>query len=52
MSREYPSLRIMEYVCGGAKAYGLKLLANDISEDEAEEGDYEYVLKLRGFEDK
>uniref|UniRef100_A0A914LXW6 DNA-directed DNA polymerase n=1 Tax=Meloidogyne incognita TaxID=6306 RepID=A0A914LXW6_MELIC len=41
---EYPSHEILEYCCGGAKQYGLKLLKKS-----QQEVNYDYVLKVRGM---
>uniref|UniRef100_A0A914KZ40 DNA-directed DNA polymerase n=3 Tax=Meloidogyne TaxID=189290 RepID=A0A914KZ40_MELIC len=39
---EYPKHNILEYVSGGAKQYGLKLLKKNTTE-------HEYILKVRGM---
>jgi len=39
---EYPKHNILEYVSGGAKPYGLKLLKKNTTE-------HEYILKVRGM---
>nr|CAD2125230.1 unnamed protein product [Meloidogyne enterolobii]CAD2197109.1 unnamed protein product [Meloidogyne enterolobii]CAD2200914.1 unnamed protein product [Meloidogyne enterolobii]CAD2206300.1 unnamed protein product [Meloidogyne enterolobii] len=44
LTDEYPSHNILEYCCGGAKQYGLKLQRKN------QHGDgHEYVLKVRGM---
>jgi len=43
---EYPKHRIVEYVSGGAKQYGLKLIKLDGQQQQPE---FEYILKVRGM---
>ncbi|KAH7712452.1 hypothetical protein AAVH_20196, partial [Aphelenchoides avenae] len=43
MSREYPKRRIVEFICGGPKNYGLRHV------DRVTGADERFVLKVRGF---
>lgn len=43
MSCEYPKRRIVEFICGGPKKYGLRHV------DPTNPADERFVLKVRGF---